>query len=127
MVGEVDAMWCKGLSLEEWEEQATDAEEYYLHGKCHLWVLNNLKEGDIAVIWNTFDEDLGEVVLIHCYIKRGNCYLDVRGKTTDEDKMEEGFEDFYTYDVGNVECKSKKEYMSWLDKILGESWRKEIL
>ena len=88
--------------------------------------LNNLREGDIAVIWNTFDEDLEEVVLIHCYIKRGNYYLDVRGETTDEDKMEEGFEDFYTYDVGHVECNSKKEYMSWLDKILGESWRKEI-
>lgn len=111
-------MWCNGKDTWDWEEEASDEELLYLHGKCDTWVLENYKEGDIAIIWNTFDDDLGKVVLIHCYIKRGNKYLDVRGDTENEDLIEEGFEDFYISDVGKLYCSSLEEYKSWLEKIL---------
>lgn len=107
-------MWCDGLELEEWEEKYDD-ESIYLHGKCDEWVLENYQEGDIPVIWNEYDEDMGKVVLIHCYIIRNGKYVDIRGETDDIEDMEEGFD--YGYDTGKYLCENLEEYKRMIRKI----------
>ena len=37
-------MWCKNLSLEKWEEKATEEERVYLHGYCNKWVAENYRK-----------------------------------------------------------------------------------
>lgn len=89
--------------------------EHYLHGDCDDWVLENFKDGDIAIIWNEYNYEVNKVVLIHCYIKRGNLFVDVRGETTDEELIEDGYD--YGYDNGKVYCNSIEEYKMWIRKI----------
>ena len=89
--------------------------DHYLHGDCDDWVLENFQNGDQAIIWNEYNEDVGKVVLIHCYIKRGNLFLDIRGETPNEDDIEDGFD--YGHDNGKIYCNSIKEYKLWIRKI----------
>lgn len=87
----------------------------YLHGDCDEWVLENFKEGDVAVIWNEYNEDIDKVCLVHCYIKRGNLFIDVRGETVEEELIEDGFE--CGSDNGKIYCNSLEEYKQWIRKI----------
>ena len=90
-------MWCEGLTLEEWEEKHDNDPVDYLHGACDEWVLANYKEGDIPVIWSDYDEEMGKVVLIHCFLIRDGKYLDVRGETESIEDIEDGF-DYWSED-----------------------------
>ena len=90
-----------------------------LHGCCDEWVLEHFKDGDIAIIWNTFNDDLNKVCLVHCYIRRDNKFVDVRGSTSNEADIEEGFEDFVWDDSGRLYCKSLEEFKSAIRKICG--------
>lgn len=104
-------MW---LNEEELEDLGIDN---YLHSNCDEWVLENFTDGDIAIIWNEYNGEIGKVVLIHCYIKRGNVFIDVRGETAKEELIEEGFD--YGYDNGKIYCSSLNEYKKWIRKIVG--------
>lgn len=108
-------MWCNGLDLEEWEDSCSKEESNYLHGHCDEWVLEHFQDGDIAVIWNEFSEEIGKVVLVHCYIIRDGKYLDVRGETESIEDVEEGFD--YGYDNDTYECNSLEEYKMMIRKI----------
>ena len=121
-----DGAWLDGDDLEELEQACPDiceVIERYLHGDCDEWVLENFQPGDIAVIWNEFDEDIGKVALIHCYIQRGDMFLDVRGETDDEELVEEGFE--YWFEHGKVYCETLEDYKEVIRDICGyedEKW-----
>ena len=104
----IKMMWCEGLDPVEWEEKHAYDEVDYLHGHCDEWVLENYQEGDIPVIWNEYNEDMGKVVLIHCYIIRNGKYLDIRGETDDIEDIEDGFD--YGYDNGKYQCADLEEY-----------------
>ena len=108
-------MWCNGLDLEEWEDSCSKEESYYLHGNCDTWVLENYQAGDIPVIWNEFDEDIGKVCIIHCYILRNGYYVDVRGKTDNIEDVIEGFD--YGYDNAAFYCKDLEEYKKTIRQI----------
>ncbi len=108
-------MWCDGLDLEEWEELHEHDKIDYLHGHCDEWVLEHFQDGDIAVIWNEFREEIGKVALIHCYIVRNGKYLDVRGETESIEDVEEGFD--YGCDNDTYECCSLEEYKRMIRKI----------
>lgn len=101
-------MWYNGLDLEEWKDSYSKKESNYLHGNCDEWVLGHFQEGDIAVIWNEFNEDIQRVALIHCYIVRDGKYLDIRGETENIEDVEEGFD--YWNDNDKYECNSLEEY-----------------
>lgn len=107
--------WCDGLTQEEWERRHENDAIDYLHGHCDEWVLENYQEGDIPVIWNHFNEEIGRVSLIHCYIIRDGKYVDVRGETTNIEDVEEGFD--YYYDNDTYECNSLEEYKMMIRKI----------
>jgi hypothetical protein len=111
-------IWCDGLSLEDWEERAElNGDDAYLHGNCEEWVLDHYQHGDIPVIWNHFDESVGKVCLIHCFIKRENKYVDVRGETDDIEDIEEGFD--YCYDSDKYYCRDLDDYKCMIRKICG--------
>lgn len=118
-------MWCEGLNPEDWDEiHDSDELDNYLHGKCDEWVLENYKEGDIPVIWNEFDEEIGKVSLIHCYLIRNGLYIDVRGETDDIEKIKDGFD--YGYENDTYECKDLEEYKAMIRKIChykDKKWR----
>ena len=107
--------WCQGLKLEEWEEKHENDKVKYLHGYCDKWVLKNYQDGDIPVIWNEFNEELGKVCLIHCYIIRNGKYIDVRGETENIEDIKEGFD--YWPDNNDYQCKNLKEYKNMIRKI----------
>lgn len=121
-----DGAWLDEDDLEELDEvrpDLLDAISYYLHGNCENWVLENFQPGDIAVVWNEFDDDIGKVALVHCYIQRGEAFLDVRGETDDEELVEEGFD--YGYEHGKVYCETLEEYKKVIRDICGfddEKW-----
>lgn len=108
-------MWCDGLELEEWEALHENDPINYLHGHCDEWVLENYQDGDIPVIWNEFNENIGKVALIHCYIIRGDKFLDVRGETEWLEDIEEGFD--YWHDNDIYHCKDLDEYKMMIRKI----------
>jgi len=110
-------MWCDGLPPEEWEDLHEDDEKNYLHGYCDEWVLQNYKDGDIAVIWNNFNEEMKKVTLIHCYIIRNGKYLDVRGETDDIEDIKDGF-DYYP-DNDEYHCNNLEEYKQMIRTICG--------
>jgi hypothetical protein len=117
-------MWCDELDLEEWEEKQDNEKINYLHGYCDEWVLENYQEGDIPVIWNEFNEEIGKVTLIHCYIIRNGKYLDIRGKTDNIEDVKEGFD--YWRDNDFYHCKDLKEYKRMIRKIChyrSKKWR----
>lgn len=101
------------------EDSLTEEDLDYLHGKCDRWVVQNFQKGDIVIIWNTFNEDMERVCLIHCYIKRGNFYIDVRGMTDNEEKIKENFEDFVFEDNGFIYCKTIDEFKKHIKNICG--------
>ena len=108
--------WCNGLDPDDWYEQAKlNGNDIYLHGKCDEWVLDHYQPGDIPVIWNNFDPQIGKVCLVHCYIQRGDKYVDVRGETNDIKDVEEGFD--YWPDNDTYECKDLDEYKRMIRKI----------
>lgn len=109
--------WCNGLTLEEWDELASNDDATYLHGKCDEWVLEHYQPGDIPVIWNHFDENIGKVCLVHCFIKKGNKFVDVRGETDDLKDVEEGFE--YWSDNAMYYCDDLADYKRMIRKICG--------
>ena len=108
-------MWCDGLDLEEWEEIQEKDKINYLHGHCDEWVLENYQNGDTAVIWNEWNEELNKVCLIHCYIIRNGKYLDVRGETENIEDVKEGFD--YWNDNATYYCKNIEEYKMMIRKI----------
>ena len=117
-------MWCDGLTLEEWEEEHENDSVDYLHGHCDEWVLNNYQKGDVPVIWNEYDDEIEEVVLIHCFLIRDGKYLDVRGSTERFRQVEDGF-DYRTYN-GRYYCKSLDEFKIMIRSICGyddEKWK----
>jgi len=121
-----DDTWLDEDDLEKLEKiypEKADVIDSYLHGNCDEWVLENFRDGDIAVIWNEFSEEIGKVALIHCYIKRGDDFVDVRGKTPDEELIADGFD--YGYDHDKIYCSSLEEYKSYIREICGyedEKW-----
>lgn len=86
-------MWCKNLSLEDWEEKATEEERGYLHGYCNKWVAENYQKGDEILVIAALDGDHQFEHLIHCCIVRDAMYVDVRGSTSRFESLLEGFED----------------------------------
>lgn len=102
-------MW---MTEEQLEKQNLDK---YLHGHCDEWVLEHFRDGDVAIIWNEYNEYIGETVLIHCYIKRDNLFVDVRGETLDETLITDGFD--YGPDDDKIFCHSLDEYKWWIQKI----------
>lgn len=108
-------MWCNGLDLEDWENLQERRVIDYLHGCCDEWVLENYQNGDIPVIWNEFNDQLGKVCLIHCYIIRNGKYIDVRGETENIEDMKEGFD--YWCDNDFYHCKDLEEYKRMIRKI----------
>lgn len=102
--------------------------DYYLHGNCDEWVLENFQDGDTAVIWNEFDPGIGKICLIHCYIQRQDVFLDVRGETADKNLIEDGFDYGYIHD--KIYCSSLEEYKSWIRNICGyedKKWAKDSI
>lgn len=115
--------WLEGLEYEEWEDRYPE-KDIYLHGKCDEWVLENFKPGDIAVIWNEFNPHINRVCIIHCYIKRNNGYVDVRGFTKDLQEIQEPY-DWYP-DNSTYECTDIEEFKQIIRKICGytdKKWR----
>lgn len=116
-----DGQWLDGDDLEELEKIEPYLGEVaigqYLHGCCDEWVLEHFQPGDVAVVWNEFSEDIGKVCLIHCYIQRGDVFLDVRGETDDEELVEEGFD--YGYDNEKVYCDTLEVYKEVIRDICG--------
>lgn len=123
--------WIDADALGELEKNSPEkAEEinYYLHGNCDEWVLEHFQDGDVAVIWNEFDPGIGKISLIHCYIQRQDVFLDVRGETTDENLIKEGFD--YGYIHEKIYCSSLEEYKSWIRNICGyadKKWAKDSM
>ena len=120
--------WCEGLSFESWEEkhESEDILMGYLHGCCDEWVLENYQDGDKPIIWNHFDYDMEDICLVHCFIKRGDMYLDVRGATMNIENIKEGFEDLCSDDNSFYECKNLEEYKAMIRKICeytDEKWK----
>lgn len=117
-----DGHWLEGDDLEELGKQRPDLEyviDYYLHGHCDDWVLEHFQDGDLAVVWNEFSEEIEKVCLVHCYIQRGDVFLDVRGETDDEGLIEEGFEYNY-YDNDRVYCESLVEFKEVIRDIIAQ-------
>lgn len=110
----IDNTWLDEESLEKLSTQDEKRINHYLHGHCHEWVLDNYQEGDVAVVWNEWKDN--QACLVHCYIKRDNSFMDVRGTTTAERLIHKGFE--CAYDHGFIHCKTLSEYKYWIRKIL---------
>ena len=121
-------MWCENLSFEDWEEKYDCNEKImtYLHGKCDLWVLENYHCDDIPIILCHYDEDMGKLSLIHCFIKRDDFFVDIRGKTLDINNVLMGFEDFCGFNDTYIECTSLEDFKSHIRTICGytdEIWK----
>ena len=109
-------MWLEGLTQEEWEiKHEKDGLSMAVHGKCDEWILDNYKEGDIIIVWNQFNYDLEKIELIHCYIKRGDFYIDARGKTKNQKVIEEDGD--YDEDTSHYICKTLDEYKKIIRQI----------
>ena len=109
----VEDTWLDEASIEKLDSKKRKNIDYYLHGHCHEWVLENYQEGDDAIVWNEWQ---WETRLVHCYIKRGEHYMDVRGSTMAERLVLKDFD--CAYDNGFIHCKTLSEYKYWIRKIL---------
>lgn len=113
-------MWCDNLTQEEWYDKYDTNEKIMrnLHGKCDEWALKNYKHGDTFIIWNHYNEELEKVSLVHCFLKRNDMYVDVRGETTNIELVKEGFE--YNEDDNNFyPCETISEYKHMIRHICG--------
>ena len=78
-----------------WRKEVAAAEEQYLNGYCHFWALDHFQPGDhiVCLIDSEGGElDLMDAILVHCFLKRDNFYVDVRGSTEQIKDILEGFE-----------------------------------
>lgn len=118
-------MWLEGLTQEEWEiKHEKDGLSMAVHGKCDEWILDNYKEGDIIIVWNQFNYDLERIELIHCFLKRGDYYIDAREETKDIYLIEDEFD--YGEDNSKYACKSIDEFKKIIKEICGytdEKWK----
>lgn len=91
-------MWCEGLTQEEWDEKYDDAmETEYLHGLCHEWLNAHYQDGDECLAIMEI-RDGNRLCLMHCCLKRGCEYIDVRGNTDDFYAVIDAF-DYGHFDV----------------------------
>lgn len=91
-------MWCKGLSLEEWEDNVSEDTLLFLHGKCHLWVIKNCRPGDNCIAITEYREEIESIGLLHACLFRNGKYLDVRGDTENFTEVIDAF-DWGEYDI----------------------------
>jgi hypothetical protein len=112
-------MWYKNLSLEEWEENATEEEIRYLHGDCNKWVVENYQKGDKVLTFFALNENCGFHHLIHCCIVRNGMYIDIRGSTNNFNALLEGFEDDYLDEYMNNYSYDTLEQFCFAMKKLG--------
>ena len=91
-------MWCENIGFEKWEEKYETVENMYslLHGYCHEFVKNHYKENDKCVAILEYRNQT--LCLMHCFLKRNNMYIDVRGETTSFYDILDGF-DYGEYQV----------------------------
>lgn len=73
-------------------EDYNDEYEEFLHGNCHQWVIDNFRHGDIIVVIQEWDWEIGETCLAHALLKRNGRYLDVRGFMNTMDEVLEEFD-----------------------------------
>ena len=69
----------------------------YLHGYCHIWVINNFKKGDLILVFQEEDYEIDEVCMAHALLYRNGKYVDVRGEMDDVDEVLEEFEKTYKF------------------------------
>jgi len=72
------------MSYDEYDE--------YLHGSCHLWVLDNYRPGDKIFVMTDFDYDINGYALVHCGLLRNGKYVDVRGEMDSEKEVLDEFD-----------------------------------
>lgn len=82
-------MWCEGLTFKEWFELHNCDRNIlkYLYGWCNVWLNDHYRNGDscLAII------EEGDC-LVHCCLLRNEKFIDIRGETSDFNKVMEGLE-----------------------------------
>ena len=96
------------------EEDLTDEEDYFLHGNCHQWCINNFKSGDEIIALVEYDEDIEKDALLHSFIKRNGQFCDVRGCTNNFDNILDIF-DYGEFD--DYVFKSVDAFKKFLEKM----------
>ena len=93
-------------------EDYNDEYEEFLHGNCHQWVIDNFRYGDIIVVIQEWDWEIGETCLAHALLKRNGRYLDVRGFM---DTMDEVLEEFDCDDSDVLYYDTLEDFILYLD------------
>ena len=86
----------------------------YLHGYCHIWVINNFKKGDLILVFQEEDYEIDEVCMAHALLYRNGKYVDVRGEMDDVDEV---LEEFACSDDDVLKFKTVKEFKKYLDRM----------
>jgi hypothetical protein len=77
------------------DEQRSELEEEFLHGRCHLLAvaLHELTGLPIGAYLDT-DIESGGTVLVHAFVVEGDDGIDVRGRITVDDILDDEFDTF---------------------------------
>lgn len=100
------------------EDDLTEEELNYLHGRCDDWVRNNFQQGDIIIVETEWDYDIDAQALLHCCLFRNGMYIDVRGETSDYNDILDSFdydEDDLKYDFNSLD--EFNSFLKWLQEL----------